>query len=147
MSAGFQGNVLTSDQKRHMRSAAILDFAPELAIGDPTIGWVNAAFQLMRQFEDAEFPRRIPTPTLILAAGADLVVNTAATEDFASRLKAGKFVTLPYARHEILMEREPFREQFWAAFDAFIPGFDAPKPHSLEARPRARPDHVEARDR
>jgi lysophospholipase len=26
------------------------------------------------------------------------------------------------ARHEILMESDPIREQFWAAFDAFIPG-------------------------
>lgn len=135
MSAGFQGNVLTSDPGRHMRSAAILDFAPDLAIGDPTIGWINAAFRLMRQFEDAEFPRRILTPTLILAAGDDRVVDAPATEDFASRLKAGKFITLPYARHEILMEREPFREQFWAAFDAFVPGLRGPRATTLEAPP------------
>jgi lysophospholipase len=29
---------------------------------------------------------------------------------------------IPGARHEILMERDAIREQFWAAFDAFIPG-------------------------
>jgi len=139
MSAGFQGNVLTSDPVRHMRSAGILDFAPELAIGDPTIGWINAAFRLMRQFEDAEFPRRILTPTLVVAAGDDRVVDTAATEDFAGRLKAGRFITLPHARHEILMEREIFREQFWAAFDAFVPGLgwpsDEAKADALEAAP------------
>ena len=26
------------------------------------------------------------------------------------------------AEHEVLMERDAVREQFWAAFDAFIPG-------------------------
>jgi lysophospholipase len=26
------------------------------------------------------------------------------------------------SRHEILQERDSIREQFWAAFDAFIPG-------------------------
>lgn len=134
MTAGFQGNVLTSDPVRHMRSAGILDFAPDLAIGDPTIGWVNAAFRLMRRFEDAEFPRRTLTPTLILAAGDDRVVDSAATEDFASRLKAGRFITLPDARHEILMEQDHFREQFWAAFDAFIPGLAAPRARPAAAR-------------
>ncbi len=136
MASGFQGNVLTSDPARHMRSAAILDFAPDLAIGDPTIGWVNEAFKLMRRFEDAEFPRRILTPTLIIASGDDQVVDTAATEDFASRLKAGSFITLPYARHEVLMERDSFRQQFWAAFDAFIPGLSAPQALLLETSSR-----------
>jgi lysophospholipase len=26
------------------------------------------------------------------------------------------------SRHEILQERDSIREQFWAAFDAFVPG-------------------------
>jgi lysophospholipase len=29
---------------------------------------------------------------------------------------------IPGARHEILMERDEFRDQFWIAFDAFIQG-------------------------
>ncbi len=144
MSAGFQGNVLTSDPARHVRSATILDFAPDLAIGDPTIGWVNAAFRLMRRFEDAEFPRRVLIPTLILAAGGDRVVDTAATEDFAGRLKAGRFFTLPDARHEILMERDMFRERFWAAFDAFIPGSSGPRPNSRDASSSAQGAGVSA---
>lgn len=122
MTRAFEGNVLTSDAVRYGRTAEIITAAPELAIGDPTIGWINAAFKLMRKFEDAEYPRRILTPILILAAGADKLVDTPAIENFASRLKAGRCITLPYARHEILVERQPIRQQFWAAFDAFIPG-------------------------
>ncbi|MGH6836112.1 MAG: alpha/beta fold hydrolase [Methylocella sp.] len=122
MSASFEGNVLTSDASRHARAAAIIEAAPELAIGDPTVGWINAAFRFMRRFEDVAYPRRILTPVLILVAGADRVVDPAATEYFASRLKAGKCLTLAHARHEILMERDPLRELFWAAFDAFLPG-------------------------
>jgi lysophospholipase len=120
ISASFEGNLLTSDSSRHARAAAIIEAAPELAIGDSTIGWINAAFRFMRRFEDVEYPRRILTPVLILAAGADRVVDTAATEYFASRLKVGKCLTLAHARHEILMERDPLRELFWAAFDAFL---------------------------
>jgi lysophospholipase len=29
-------------------------------------------------------------------------------------------VTIAGARHEPLMERDEFREQFWAAFDSFV---------------------------
>jgi lysophospholipase len=122
MSVNFEGNVLTSDPRRHARGAAIIEAAPELAIADPTIGWINAAFRFMRRFEDVAYPRWILTPVLILAAGADRLVDTAATEYFASRLKAGKCLTLADSRHEILMERDPVRELFWAAFDAFLPG-------------------------
>ncbi|TXM82325.1 alpha/beta hydrolase, partial [Methylobacterium sp. WL122] len=41
---------------------------------------------------------------------------------FAARLKAGHILVLPDARHEILSERDAIREDFWAAFDAFVPG-------------------------
>ncbi|HTV33725.1 MAG TPA: alpha/beta hydrolase [Methylocella sp.] len=122
MTAKFDGNLLTSDQTRYARNAAILKAHPELAIGRPTIAWLNAAFRFMRRFDDADFPRHLRTPTLILAAGADRLVDTAAAELFASRLKIGKGLTLPNARHEILMERDEIRALFFAAFDAFIPG-------------------------
>jgi lysophospholipase len=134
----FSENVLTSDPARHARTVAILDAAPELAIGDPTIGWTNAAFRLMRQFEDPDYARRTLTPILVIAAGADRVVSTPAIELFASRLKAARFITIPYARHDILAEREPFRSQFWAAFDAFIPGAEDALAKSLLSMPEPR---------
>ena len=40
----------------------------------------------------------------------------------AARLKAGRALIIPGARHEILVEADVFRELFWAAFDSFIPG-------------------------
>ncbi len=120
----FSETTLTSDAARYRRTAEILRVAPDLGIGDPTIGWTNAAFHLMRQFEDADYPRRTLTPILVIASGADRIVATAAVESFASRLKAGRLITLPYAKHEILMERDMFRAQFWAAFDGFIPGVE-----------------------
>ena len=40
----------------------------------------------------------------------------------ASRLRVGSHLMLPGAKHEILMEQDYFRSQFWAAFDAFVPG-------------------------
>ncbi len=118
----FEGNILTSDESRYARNAAIIEAAPELSIGAPTIGWTNAAFRLMRRFKKQEFSRRLLTPVLILAGGADRLVDSRAVDEFASRLKAGKCIVLKPARHEILMETDPLRELFWAAFDAFLPG-------------------------
>lgn len=120
----INAQLLTSDEARYRRTTEMVEIVPALGIGDPTIGWCNAAFRLMRQFEDADYPRRTHTPILIIAAGADRLVSTPAIESFASRLKAGRFITLPHARHEILMERDVFRAQFWAAFDGFIPGVE-----------------------
>jgi lysophospholipase len=122
MGAAFEGNVLTSDPRRHARTAAIIEAAPDLAIGDPTIGWLNAAFRLVRRFKQPEFGLKLLTPVLILASGADRVVDTSATEEFALWLKAGKCIVLPQAKHEILMETDSIRALFWVAFDAFLPG-------------------------
>ena len=118
----FERNVLTSDRMRYERCAAIAAAERQIAVGDPTIGWVNAAFRLMTQFSDVEYPRRVLTPTLMIAAGDDRVVDTRASERFGGRLKAGNIIVIPHCQHEILLERDIFRSQFWAAFDAFIPG-------------------------
>ncbi len=136
----FPGNVLTSDPQRYARVASVAAAAPQLAIGGPTIGWANAAFGQMRRLADAEYPRRILTPVLMFAAGIDRVVDTAAAEAFASRLKVGRCITLGQSRHEILIERDAVREQFWAAFDAFIPGSLAgADPFAASLAPRTDP--------
>lgn len=118
----FLGNPITSDPVRYARMAAILESAPELAIGSPTIGWMHAAFDVMDAFADPTYPASIRQPLLMLGAGEDQIVSTLATARFASRLRAGSHLVIAGSRHEILMERDAFRTQFWAAFDAFVPG-------------------------
>lgn len=117
----FAGNVLTSDPARYARSAEVLNQHPQIGLGHPTVGWIHAAFRTMDKLMQPEFPRRTYTPTLILGAGADRVVSLHAIEAFAHRLKAGRLIILPHAEHEILVERDVFRAQFWAAVDAFLP--------------------------
>ena len=118
----FAGNPLSSDPRRFAISAAVLAAAPQMSVEAPTIGWVNAMFRRIEAFADPEYPRRTLTPILVVAAGGDRIADLAATERFATRLKAGHLVVIPYAQHEILAERDVFRTQFWSAFDAFVPG-------------------------
>jgi lysophospholipase len=124
----FAGNPLTSDRARYERNAEVAAALRDGAIGDPTIGWANAAFRHMLRLEDPRAALDIRIPTLIVAAGADPLCDTRATERFGARLKGGGVIVIPGARHEILMERDEIRAQFWAAFDAFVPGS-----HVLEA--------------
>ncbi len=118
----FEDNVLTSDPVRYARIGAMLRANPKLALGGPTIGWAHAAFRLMRQFGEPDYPRAIATPTLVIASGADRVVDTRAIERFASRLRAGALIVIEGARHEIMVERDAYRELFFKAFDAFALG-------------------------
>jgi lysophospholipase len=92
---------------------------PSLGLGGPTIGWTHAAFRLMRDFQEPDYPRRIETPTLVVASGADTVVDLRAVERFATRLRAGNLIVIDGARHEVMMERDAFRDLFFRAFDAF----------------------------
>lgn len=118
----FDENRLTSDPRRLARSAAILRLAPQLGIGDPTIGWVNAAFRQMKRFEAIDYMLRARTPTLIVASGRDRIVSTRAIENFAQRVDLATLIHVAGAKHEIMMERDELRDQFWRAFDAYIPG-------------------------
>lgn len=118
----FASNRLTTDPVRYARNQTILRAAPQLAIGDPTIGWVNAAFRQMRRFESPEYMLRARTPTLIITSGRDQIVETRAAERFAQRADLATLINVPGARHEIMQERDDLRDQFWRAFDAFIPG-------------------------
>ncbi len=118
----FEGNPLTSDRERFLRNLSVLKAEPSLAVGPPTIGWLKAALTAMQELEDERFAPRIRVPVLMMAAGDDRIVSSKAIEDFASRLRAGSQIVMRGARHEILQERDPIREQFWAAFDAFVPG-------------------------
>jgi lysophospholipase len=118
----FPGNPVTSDPVRHARTAAVIEANPALALGAPTVAWLDAAFRLMAEFANPAFPARMRQPMLMVACGRDRLVSTPAIEDFGSRLRVGSHLILPGAMHEVLMEQDPFREQFWAAFDAYVPG-------------------------
>jgi len=122
---GFNGNPLTSDPARFARSVAIGRTRPELAVGPPTIAWLHAACRAMNEAFEPAFAPKIRIPTLMIAAGEDRVVSPIAIERFAREMRIGAQIVIPGARHEILMERDPMRGLFWAAFDAFIPGTEA----------------------
>lgn len=116
----FEGNSLTSDYERWLRTKAVLDLAPSLGLGSPTVGWLRSALRSCRHVGEPDFPSQINVPLLLFAAGNDTVVSTRAIEDFAVRAKVSSCILMPGSRHEILQETDAVRTRFWAAFDAYL---------------------------
>jgi len=116
----FVDNKVTSDPARFARAAAIVEANPALALGGPTVGWVHAAFCAMADLEREHFVERIGTPVLIVAAGKDQIVSNHAIERIGARLRVGRVITVPNAEHEMMNERDVYREPFLAAADAFL---------------------------
>ena len=118
----FINNPLTSDPVRYARNAAILEEDSTLGLASPTVAWADSAFRAMHTFKGMNYPSEIRQPILMLAASSDTVVSTAAIEEFAYHLRAGSHLVIAGSKHEILQEQDRYRSQFWAAFDAFVPG-------------------------
>lgn len=115
-------NPLTSDPSRAEDQAFFERIAPELALGPPSWGWLDAAFRSCTWLLARGRLEAIRLPILLAVAGTDRVVDPAVTLQAAVRLPAADFVAIDEARHEILKERDPIRARFWAAFDDFVAG-------------------------
>ena len=72
------------------------------------------------------FAAEVPIPVMLINNGADTIVSRRAIETMARRLANPAYVYIPGARHEILAEQPRYAAQFWAAFDAFVPGSGEP---------------------
>jgi lysophospholipase len=118
----FINNPFTSDPVRFARNQAILEEDPTLGLASPTVAWADTAIRTMHGFRASNYPSQIRQPILMMAASNDTVVSTAAIEEFAYHLRAGSHLVIAGSKHEILQEQDRFRAQFWAAFDAFVPG-------------------------
>ncbi|SFG96688.1 alpha/beta fold hydrolase [Methylobacterium gossipiicola] len=118
----FAGNRLSGDPMRYARNAEAARIVGAGAVGDPSIAWLAEAFRAMARLRDRRVAGRIDIPALIVGAGADPVCETRAAERFVRMARGAHILVLPGARHEILSEADGIRAEFWAAFDAFMPG-------------------------
>lgn len=113
----FKQNKLTSDEVRFRRWASYFTHVPSLRLGGPTLGWIKAALDSMK-FVNRN-AAQIKTPTLIIAAGADPIVDPASNRDFAEKA-AAEFKVIPGALHELFLEKDQYRDQFFEAVDGFL---------------------------
>lgn len=116
----FEGNRLTSDPVRFMETQKKIAENPDLALGGVTFGWLSAALKSIDILRKPGFAGRIRTPILLISAGEDRIVSNRAQREFCSLLPNGRFLEIPEARHEILVETDAIRGIFWDEFDRFM---------------------------
>ena len=114
----FATQMVTSDAQRFERTQMLLREHPELRLAGATWAWLAAALASMDWLKARA--ERITTPVLVVGAGTDRICITPQTKAFAARMPHADYLEIAGAGHEVLMERNEIRAQFWAAFDDFI---------------------------
>ena len=116
----FEGNVLTSDRRRHERFRDLQAAAPNAIIREPTYGWLKAATEAMKDLHRPGRLAALGTPVLIVSAENDYLVDSSDHAFLATQSPSIERVVIKGALHEIMMETDQYRAAFWAAVDAFI---------------------------
>ena len=117
----FEGNVLTQDPVRHERFRQLQLAAPEARAGLPKFDWLRAALAGMDRIQAPGALGSVPSEVLLVSASRDETVDATHHPKLASAYPDKiRLVTVEGARHELLMEADRFRDQFWAAFDQYM---------------------------
>jgi lysophospholipase len=137
----FFGNAFTSDEERFDRIKRIMREYPYLTSKRPRIGWLNAAFNAMAQIRALPEKSDLRAPVLVVSSRRDTVVSIDAAETFAARIANATNIVIDGAQHEILLERDELREQFWAAFESFFEGVQPKADTPGQKAGRRNPDY------
>jgi len=113
----FGADVLTHDRTRYDRYKAQLRAEPKLALSAPTWAWLEFALSAGDALAAPGALEAVVPPVTLVLAGDDRLVSNRASRSAAARLPGGRCVEIPGAYHEILMETDDRRDQFWVAFD------------------------------
>lgn len=116
----FESNIVTHDRKRWQLQRDLIAAAPELEVGPMTWGWLGASLDILNETRKPALLRGIECPVFVASAGEEALVDNKAHGRVVRHLPDCKHITIEGARHEILMEEDAMRDQFWAGFDAFL---------------------------
>lgn len=117
MPVSFSANKLTTDKDRYKIWASYFQSVPRLRVGQPTFGWISAALSSMSYVNrNAE---NLRVPGLMVAAGADPIVDPSSVEEFADNAGV-KYDVIPGALHELFLERDSYRTRFFNLIDDFL---------------------------
>jgi lysophospholipase len=122
----LESDRLTHDPARHGRTYNQLHANRDLALGNVTWGWIDSAMTAMEGLSRPDVLAKVTIPVTIVGAGADRLVKNAAQQVAVARLPRGRFVEIPGAFHEILMETDALRAPFWREFEALAAAISPP---------------------
>jgi lysophospholipase len=117
---------LTHDQARYDRTRAQMLAERDLALGNVTWGWLDSALRAVEWLRGGEAVAKVSIPVTVVAAGDDRLVDNGAQAAVVARLPHGRYVEIPGALHEIMMETDELRAPFWREFDALAASISRP---------------------
>ena len=101
-------NTLTSDESSFDLLQRQLKSHPDLALGGPSLHWLNETLREMRHLAGRPSP---DVPCLTFLGSDEAIVDPARIYDRMGRWPNGELVVLEKGRHEVLMERPELRDQ------------------------------------
>jgi lysophospholipase len=109
LDTGFIGNTLTSDQEmwNYVRQQAMSQ--PELTLGGPSLGWLQAALAECHALSLMQSP---DLPCLTGLGTAEKIVDTGPIHARMSVWPKGRLTMFAGCEHEILMESPTQRQEF-----------------------------------
>ncbi|QUD86396.1 alpha/beta fold hydrolase [Phenylobacterium montanum] len=114
----FEADQLTHDRARYDRTRRQILADRDLALGAPTWGWLASAFRAVDWLHTAPEVTRIHIPLVVMGAELERLVSNADQRTVTARVPGARYVEVKGAFHEILMETDDIRAQFWREFDA-----------------------------
>jgi lysophospholipase len=122
----LEADGMTHDQARHDRTRAQLLANRDLALGNFTWGWLDSAMRAMAWLAGDGAVAKVSIPVTVVAAGKDKLIDNSLQAAVAARLPHGRYVEIPGAMHEILMETDELRAPFWREFEALAATISRP---------------------
>jgi len=114
----FDKDALTTDETRYELWRQQLYACPHLAVGGPTWGWLHFALDCGERALKPKALKSVRVPVTVVQAAEDDRIWKQTNKWAAKRLGRGRYVEVPGAKHEVLMEQDHMRSVFFDEFDA-----------------------------
>ncbi len=118
----FDINPLSSSEVRYHWFRDLYEKMPELKIGGPSTRWVWQGLMAAKQC--IQQTRQVNIPLLVVQAGADQIVSNQDQLRFINKLSRtnanAALVTVDGAKHEVLFEKDQYRNQALDAITTFF---------------------------
>lgn len=114
----FEADALTTDHGRYDLWRQQLYACPHLAVGGPTWGWLAFALDAGERALKPKALKAVKIPVTFVQAGEDDRVWKQTNRWAAKRLGRGRYIEVPGAKHEVIMETDDLRAHFLSEFDA-----------------------------
>ncbi|BBL89176.1 hypothetical protein VroAM7_18290 [Vibrio rotiferianus] len=106
----FEGNDHTTSPIRFKAYSDLLSNNPELRLGGVSPKWISEAIEAGKYCLSQA--KHIKTPILIVQPEGDNVVSLAAQDTFNEACTSSRLLTIPHAKHDVLIEADRYRD--WA---------------------------------